>query len=522
MKILEQGVPLPKSKIWNLQTSIYSKLGLQAWTHRGVPSYMTTNPYTAKQYAQLIISYLRDGLSPHAHRPIDIGEPIYLFDLGAGTGRFAYVFLKHFFKLIQGIPLLQNLTFRYIMTDIVESNLEFCENHNYLKSYIENGIIDFAHFRYDQTDPIHLKLAKIDLTPSNVRNPVILIANYFFDTIPQDLLRYNNGIWEEGLITIKGPESSNESTWSEDAQILDKLHFEFSYRPISEEKKFNYVDIPEIHNLVDEYSTKLDGIPFTVPKGALKVIKYFEELSRDRLLVIAGDQGYNSIEQLKISAEPKFAIHGAFSMAVNYNLFAHLFDKKEGKGFLTLLSDPIFQVFVGVLGGKASDYPELSVAQREVLSAFEPKDYWNLATLVQSEWTNPSLDTLLLILKLGSWDPMNFYTFYAMIREQIPTATDKQKEELRTAIHEVWENFYPIHELEGEFIMNLGVLFFEMQHFAEALGFLQRSLMITGDNATTYTNMAACYLSLFNPEAAHKCFEKAKAMYDQQQAGAKA
>ncbi|MFA6916170.1 MAG: SAM-dependent methyltransferase [Parachlamydiales bacterium] len=515
MKILEQSVPLNKSNIWNLQTSIYSKLGLQAWTHRGVPSYMTNNPYTAKQYAQLIVSYLRDGLDPNSKKPISSSDPIYIFDLGAGTGRFAYVFLKQFFKLIKGIQYLESLTIRYVLTDIVDSNLDFCEHHNYLKSFIEKGIIDFAHFSYDQKEPLQLRLAKTALDHTNVKNPVILIANYFFDTIPQDLIRYHGGNWEEGHITIKGPESTSSLGHPfEDTEILEKLHFEFSYLPISPEKKANYEGIPEAHSLIDEYSNKLDGVPFTVPQGAFKTIRFFEELSQSRLLVISGDQGYSSIEQLKNSGEPRFAIHGAFSMAVNYNALARFFDKKQGKGFVTTLSDPVFQVFVGLLGGNASDYPELSVAHKEYLESFEPKDYWSLATLVQSEWTNPSLDTLLLILKLGSWDPMNLYTFYSMIREQVPTATPKQKEELRTAIHEVWENFYPIHALEGEFIMNLGVMFFEMQYFAEALGFLQRSLMITGDNATTYTNMAACYLSLFNPEAAHKCFEKAKAMHD--------
>lgn len=513
MKTLEQSVPLIQSNIWNLQTNIYSKLGLQAWTHRGVPSYMTNNPFTAKQYAQMVISYIRDGLTPQAKHPINPGEPIYIFDLGAGTGRFAFVFLKQLEKLTKGIPLFDSLTIRYVLTDIVPGNLEFCEHHNYLKPFIDKGIIDFALYKFDQIEPIHLKLANVSLTSANVKNPVVIIANYFFDTIPQDLLRYSGGNWEEGQITIKGPEASQGNAF-EDPQVLEKLHFEFVYKPVSEEKRAKYEKVPEIISVIDEYSNKLDGIPFTIPVGALKTIKFFDELSQNRLLVISGDQGYNSIEQLKASGEPRFAIHGAFSMAVNYHALGKLFEKKQGKGFLNALSDPVFQVFVGVLGGTEHDYPELAVSHREYLEAFEPKDYWNIATNVQSEWPNPSLDTLLLILKLGSWDPMNLYTFYEMIREQVPTATLKQKEELRTAIHGVWENFYPIHALEGEFIMNLGVLFFEMQYFAEALGFLQRSLMITGDNAATYTNMAACYLSLFNPEAAHKCFEKAKVIYD--------
>lgn len=513
MKVLEQGVTLPKSSLWKLQANIFSKLGLEAWTKKGVPSYMTSNPFTAKRYANVVLSYIKDGLSPQSKNPIDPHQPIYIFDLGAGTGRFAFVFLKQFLKLIKGIHQFEQLTIRYVLTDIVESNLEFCRIHNYLQPFFDRGMLDLAYYRHDQSEPIHLQLADITLTKEKLVNPVILIGNYFFDTIPQDLFRYNHGVWEEGVVTVRAPEQTNEKFF-DDPYVLEKLQVEFNYRPIQHESKINYTNMPLVHALIDEYSSKLDGIPFTIPLGALQSLHFFDELTNGRLLVIAGDQGYATIDQLKRSHEPRLAIHGSFSMAVNYHAIARYFDKKMGKGYLSVHSDPLFQVFLGVLGGHAEDYPELTIAHSEQIEAFEPKDYWNLATQVQSEWTNPSMETLLLILKLGSWDPMNFYTFYSLIREQLPNATDKQKDELRDAIHEVWENFYPIHPLEGEFIMNLGVLFFEMQRYAEALGFLQRSLMITGDNATTYTNMAACYLALFNPEAAHRCFEKAKSMHD--------
>lgn len=513
MKILEQGVTLPHSSLWKLQANIFSKLGLEAWTKKGVPSYMTSNPFTAKKYAHLVLGFLRDSLTTNSKHPIDPSEPIYIFDLGAGTGRFAYVFLKHFQRLIKDIHLFEQLTIRYVLTDIVESNLEFCKIHNYLKPYFEQGILDIAYYKHDQKEPIHLQLSNQVLTKEKLVNPAILIGNYFFDTIPQDLFRFNHGVWEEGLVTVKAPDNAG-SDFYDDPFILEKLQVEFTYQPINNQKKVNYTEMPAAHSIIDEYSAKLDGIPFTIPIGALQCLHYFEQLTEGRMLVISGDQGYSTMEQLKHSGEPRLAIHGSFSMAVNYNAIARFFDKRNGKGFLTNHSDPLFQVFVGILGGTAKDYPELAMAHREHIEAFEPKDYWNLTTLVQTEWPNPSLETILIILKLGAWDPMNFYTFYSMIREQLHTATAKQKEDLRDAIHEVWENFYPIHPLEGEFIMNLGVLFFEMQRYAEALGFLQRSLMITGDNATTYTNMAACYLALFNPEAAHRCFEKAKALHE--------
>lgn len=515
MKILEQGVTLSKSNLWHLQENIYKKLGLEAWTKKGVPSYMTSNPYTARQYARLVLAFIRDGLSTNSKHPIDPNEPIYIFDLGAGTGRFAYVFLKQLFSLMKGIHAFEQLTIRYVLTDIVPGNLEFCRTHNYLQPFFQKGILDVAYYHFDKNDPIELQLAGISLSKEKVINPIILIANYYFDTIKQDLFRYKDGVWEEGVVTIKVPDSpSGQSDPFEDPSILSKLHVEFDYRKATGENRVNYINFPALHALIEEYSTQMDGIPFTIPLGAFKAIHYFENLSKSRLLLIAGDQGYSSIPQLKESGEPRLAIHGAFSMGVNYHSIGRYFNNIHGHGYLLNHSDPLFQVFCGVATGKAEEYPELSAAYEDNFGAFDPKDYWNLANLMQTEWPNPSLDALLLTLKLGFWDPMNFYAFYGMVRSQLPSATEDQKELLKDGIHNVWENFYPIHPIEGEFIMNLGVLFFDMQRFAEALGFFQRSLSITGDNPTTYTNMAACYLSLFNPEAAHRCFEKAKVLLE--------
>ena len=47
---------------------------------------------------------------------------VYLFDLGAGTGRFGFLFLKEW-ELV-GLDLV------YVMTDFVEENLKFLENHS--------------------------------------------------------------------------------------------------------------------------------------------------------------------------------------------------------------------------------------------------------------------------------------------------------------------------------------------------------------------------------------------------------
>jgi tetratricopeptide (TPR) repeat protein len=81
---------------------------------------------------------------------------------------------------------------------------------------------------------------------------------------------------------------------------------------------------------------------------------------------------------------------------------------------------------------------------------------------------------------------------------------------LLDTIHHVWEHFYPVSLEEGAFIMNLGVLLFEMHHYREALLFFERSLQVGKENALVYQNMAACHVALLQMDEAFIYLQKAK------------
>lgn len=505
---LEREVPLRHSLLWQLQTAVFSQLGIAAWTTKGVPSYMSGNPFTAHQYAQLVLGYLRDLANSSSW---DKHEPLYLFDLGVGTGRFAYVFLHYFHRMVKALPFLADYKICYVMTDIVEQNLEFCRAHPRLQPYFDEGLLDLAYYQHDQIGPIELRLAKRSLSSATVANPVVLLGNYFFDTLPQDLLRFDQGKLYEGRISLVATSVDGVAPRLDDPHLLEKVRCHFDYHEVDEASYYTQAEA-SFSSLIEAYKTSLSGEPFLVPVGGLKALHYFGELSKGRLLLIAGDQGYVTKEQLRASQEPKISLHGSCSMAVNYELISRWFESRHGISLSASQSDPLFQTFIGLLSAKPSHYPELTLIHRDLFDAFDPRDYWRMATelLEEGEEEVPSLQLILKLLKLGRWDPMNFYAFFPAIRKQLAEATIYEKEELRRAIHGCWDVFYSIHPLEGEFVMNMGVLLYEMHYYADALGFLQRSLEITGDMARTYTNMAACYLALFNVDGAHRCFEKAK------------
>lgn len=68
-----------ESEIWRWQYTYYQERGPDAWRSGEVPQYITTNPYAAHLYAQLVISFLRDIAANSPHR-----EPVMIIELGAG------------------------------------------------------------------------------------------------------------------------------------------------------------------------------------------------------------------------------------------------------------------------------------------------------------------------------------------------------------------------------------------------------------------------------------------------------
>src|ERR1700733_60938 len=103
MMKVEENKRLSESILWDLQTAAYRQFGPSAWASKGVPFYLTSNPLIAKQFSHVILGYLRDCMDSRAATPLDLSEPIYLFDLGAGSGRFGYLCIKHLLSLIDSL-----------------------------------------------------------------------------------------------------------------------------------------------------------------------------------------------------------------------------------------------------------------------------------------------------------------------------------------------------------------------------------------------------------------------------------
>lgn len=411
-----------KCPLWKWQREAYLSLGPRAWSQGFVPSYITSNPFTAKWMATLAASYL-NNISFNRDKPVTF------FDLGAGSGRFSFLFLTFFKKIL-------DIKVRYVMTDICPETIQWWREHPQLKP-LE---CEFLLFNHD--DP------SIPLEYNG--NPVILLANYFFNTLPCDLYRITGGKVEEGMVSVTSPKEK-----------IDQCEVKETFYPT--DKTFPYLG---------------DGT-FFMPTGALQVLDLFAKWSKAKMLLISGDQGVSNLQQLK-EWKPEICRHKTFSTAVNHLAIAEFF-----KGSAFLAEDPsfVFGVVVGLLG-------EGGEAVKRCLAtecAFQPKDYYNLV-----EGWRGDFSSLLALLKLGEGDVSNMNHFFSQLREGLKGANGEEKGALKVLIKRCVDHFFLISKEEGEVFINLGVLLFEAGFKTEAKTLFLKAKELLGETPLLRKNLLAC------------------------------
>ena len=163
--IIEENQRFSQSQLWQAQREFYDKKGVEAWAG-DVPFYITSNPFIANCYAEIIIRFIQDWC--HLH-PEAKQEPFYIFELGTGSGKFSFYTLKKIMELRDQLKL-KDISIHYIMSDFTENNIKFWENHTALQSYVSQGVLDFSVFDLENDTSISLYKSGAILKPGSVKN----------------------------------------------------------------------------------------------------------------------------------------------------------------------------------------------------------------------------------------------------------------------------------------------------------------------------------------------------------------
>ena len=198
--IVEKNIRFSESSIWRSQKKYYNAKGISAWDE-DVPFYITSNPFIANQYALVLIRFMQDWIRKN---PGSEAHPFYILELGAGTGQFGFYVLKALSTLRKKLSL-ASIRFQYIMSDMSNHAFDFWKNHNALRPFLDDGILDFAVYDLYHSESLELHCAQQKIT---IQNPLLVIANYLFDSIATDVFSVKDGKLFESRVTVKTPKSN--------------------------------------------------------------------------------------------------------------------------------------------------------------------------------------------------------------------------------------------------------------------------------------------------------------------------
>jgi tetratricopeptide (TPR) repeat protein len=482
--VIEEGRRLSESLIWTLQRTFYARAGLAAWKPKAVPFYITSNAFTARAYARTVAGFLCDLA---ASGRVDPSVPVYLVELAAGSGQFAYLFLRRLAEIQEQVPALDGLDLRYVMTDFAESNVEAWQAHERLGPLCERGRLDFALFDLERDHELRLRRAGITLSPGSAANPMVVLANYAFDSTTQDAFQVTGGVLHERLARVL---STQQEPALEDPGLLERIQVRYDLAPVTEGR----YDDPRLQSLLEGYRRDYREASFLLPLGAFRCVRTFESISGGRLLLLTGDKAVTRDDEIEHARDPTFYVHagGAFSFLANLHALSRYFEEAGGTALNVDRRDQRLKVAALMTAFPGVAWDETRLAFRRSQEDFGPADYHALVFGLRQQNATVPLQSILAQIRLGSWDYELVFSWRDQLVKLAPEAPAWQQADLADALERVWEEYYPI---QRDLAFELARLFVVLKRPEQALRFGQESLRTHGPHYLTYLSMGySCVL----------------------------
>ena len=491
----KQRYRFSEAPIWDIQRKYYEEEGTKAWNNDQVPQYITSNPMIATAYAEMIFGFLQDRANQ------DQSEPVFIVELGAGAGRLGHHVLRELCQLrdYAGISL---PPFRYIMTDLAINNVLAWREHPALQSFIAEGLLDFARFDAVHDTVLNLVESGATLSEGDLKQPLIIVANYFFDSIPQELLYVGDGEMYEAEVFVEYPEDTDVLKPSE---WLDRISLNYEYRRAPEYEQENY----PYRNVIAMYQEQLEDSHILFPAAGLTCLERLNQLSQAGFLLITADKGDHLLDQWKFAEPPELILHGSFSLTANYHAFQYVF---EQRGAEVLFPPHHYKnINVGCIFNidKPMDYANTRLAYRRCIERFGPDEFFSLKEWVDLNLESMGLQQILSFWRLGKYDAEFLIQSAKQISSLLPDANDEEKQDLLRGIQLTWSSYY-VMEQRYDLALDAGLLLFEMDLYEQSKNFLEISLHQNQDEveSTVYYCLAICCFELALDEEALKYIRK--------------
>eukprot|EP00475_Leptophrys_vorax_P045236 TRINITY_DN9321_c0_g1_i1.p1 TRINITY_DN9321_c0_g1~~TRINITY_DN9321_c0_g1_i1.p1 ORF type:complete len:577 (-),score=142.34 TRINITY_DN9321_c0_g1_i1:327-2057(-) len=514
--------------LWDMQKRFYEDFGPRAWTEGIVPSFITSNSFVAQQYADCILAVLATG------------NPVTVFDLGAGHGKLGFLILKSLCRVIKFVndqnqlgnnndddnldPFVSRLDSRmlkYVFIDISDKNLDFIAKHKSMEQFVHLGIIDFAKFDFASGLDGEANFESFTLRSGAILDPLrsmIVIANYFFDSLPQDVFKVtsqNSGecprIYEGRLVSMI---NDLDPTYLDDGKISDvNFVWDFSNVVFGEERR-SYYRNPKWDSVLSSYLREFHCSPdseifICFPVGVFSALDKLRTLGAKspHFLMLVMDKGtmLTPLERKDSSEPPKVAVHGSISLHVDFDCVKRYCDLLKATSFFPIHRELTLKTSVLSFGNKKLSF-QLSRCIQNLMD-FSGVDFFTVQTqaferLVDRQTTDVKVLSpgyareVLTLLRLSSYDADIFFKFREVLLDLVDDSTPNEDnislEEVFELVDRVSNTFYRLED-QKDIPFELGKLCYELDEFSMARQFFAMSLELYGEHHITEFNVGLTF-----------------------------
>ncbi len=485
-----------ESLIWRFNQDFYKDKGISAWSEDIVPHHMTSNAMVGKTYAELILGFLKDLSSQGKTH-----ETVYLVELGAGHGRLAFHILKALENRIESLE--ETIPdYCFILSDIVEENLTFFQEHPQFQTYIRQGVLDVSYFDASKSQELYLRNAQKRIVPQMLKQPILVIGNYFFDSIPTQLYQIQN----EKLFTCS---VSIESTLNPDKvsreELMEKMDFSY-HRSLTDK---SLIEEPIFKEILEDYNKALLDTYLFFPQKAMECIHQLKSLSKAGLVLLTMDKGFHEIHNLKNKKEPEIISHGSFSIWVNYHAISAFCEKLGGKAFFPKYSNFHLEIGCLLFLENSESYSNTNFAYQQFVNEFGPDDFNSLKQLSYFNMSRLKTNELIALFRLSGYDSTFFIKLFPQFKQSAKTITYNERNRIGQTLDQVWEMYFHIHE-QFDLPYEIGGMMYDLGFFARAFNYFQHSRQLFGLKPDIYYNQALCLYQLRKDDLFRQLVSEAK------------
>ena len=496
---VQEKTPFSKSLIWQINKDFYHQNGIAAWSEGIVPHKITNSSLAATTYAELIYAFLKDLANSG-----ETNEVVYLLELGAGHGRLCFNILEHLDRLVSSDSECST-QYCYILSDIVEENLSFFSSHPKLQKYFDRGVLDISYFDGSQSQELTLRKSNITISQSDLAQPILTIANYFLDSLPNELFYIENKTLFECSVSI---DSSIDPKGQSAHDLIDQMQLTFHKTKV----KKTVFDIDLYNDILAQYTVEESQSYILFPKEAFDCLNNISSLSKSGLVLLTLDKGYKEMHELMGRSLPDIVKHGSFSVWVNFHALSQYCVMSGGVSLFDSSTNLSVDLGCLIFSKQPFKHQLLEKMYRKHSKQLNLDDFNSIKKLVYKNLPTANLSELLGLIRLSAYDSAIFINLLSNIKLLSKNISVRQRSRLRQTIDFVWLRHYAINK-DYDFSYELGGLMYDLGDYTSALKYYGYSTDTFGNKVDVYHNQILCYYQLRQDDLFYKTLSEAQLIF---------